>query len=69
MAPTINDLTDEAVALTALAAGLRDGTVPWTTWNEELRCPDRQAFAAEEAARAAQQAWDRLEAAEQGGPA
>jgi hypothetical protein len=61
---TIESLTEEAVELTALAAGLNDRTIPWTEWNDELRCDDKQEVAAEEAAEAARQAWERLEAAE-----
>jgi hypothetical protein len=49
---TISELTEEAVELTALAADLND----------------QQSAAYEEAALAAQQAWERLEAAEQGEP-
>lgn len=62
----IAELTDDAVELTDLAARLNDRTADWREWNEELRGPDRQEFAAEEAALATQKAWDRLEAAEKG---
>ena len=62
--PTITELTQEAVALTDLAARLNDRTADWREWNEELTCPERQEVAAEEAAIAATQAWQVLERAE-----
>jgi hypothetical protein len=62
--PTITELTQEAVALTDLAARLNDRTASWQEWNEELTCAERQEVAAEEAAIAATQAWQALERAE-----
>lgn len=63
---TITELTEEAVDLSDLAARLNDRTADWREWNDELTCADRQEVAAEEAALAATQAWERLEAAERG---
>jgi hypothetical protein len=62
--PTIAELTEEAVALTALAADLNDGTVSWQEWDPALTCDDRQFAAYEEALTAAAAAWADLEAAE-----
>jgi hypothetical protein len=62
----IEQLTAEAVELTDLAARLNDRTADWREWNDELTCPERQEVAAEEAAMAARDAWERLEAAERG---
>jgi hypothetical protein len=61
---TIAERTGEAVAVTALAADLRDGIVSWQEWNPELTCAQRQDTAVEEAADAALSAWESLEAAE-----
>jgi hypothetical protein len=61
---TIEQLTEEAVELTDLAARLNDRTADWREWNEELTCAERQEVAAEEAAIAAAEAWLRLEVAE-----
>jgi hypothetical protein len=63
---SIAELTEEAAELTGLAAGLNDRTIPWTAWNDELVCDEKQEVAAEEAAIAARDAWERLEAAERG---
>jgi hypothetical protein len=62
----IDQLTEEAVELSDLAARLNDRTADWREWNDELACPERQEVAAEEAAIAATRAWERLEAAERG---
>jgi hypothetical protein len=64
---TIEQLTEEAVELTDLAARLNDRTADWREWNEELTCAERQEVAAEEAAIAAAEAWLRLEVAEYAG--
>ena len=64
--PTIDQLTEEAVELTDLAARLNDRTADWREWNDELTCAERQEVAAEQAAIAATQAWAELEAAERG---
>jgi len=61
---TIDQFTEEAVELTDLAAGLNDRTISWQFWNDELTCDEKQEVAAEEAAIAARDAWERLEAAE-----
>jgi hypothetical protein len=61
---TIEQLTEEAVELTDLAARLNDRTADWREWNDELTCAERQEVAAEEAAIAAAEAWLRLEVAE-----
>lgn len=63
---TIAELTEEAIELTDLAARLNDRTADYREWNDELTCPERQEVAAEQAAIAARDAWERLEAAERG---
>jgi hypothetical protein len=62
--PTIAELADDAVELTAWAADLNDGTRTWQEWDPDLACDGRQDTAYEEAALAAQNAWQLLERAE-----
>ena len=48
LAERIEDAERYLSGLEEMYAGLRDGTRPWSDWDEELTCPDRQEAAVDE---------------------
>lgn len=62
LAERIAEAERDLALLEETYADLRDGTLSWAQWNEELTCPERQAAAVDECGMAMDAARKDLEA-------